>query len=96
MTCRGPVVTQRQLEVLDFVDGFTASNGYPPGYRDFMAHFGWTSTNAARDHLRAMATKRLVGWTPRIARSVHLTASGESALRTYRRALKAAAEAPKP
>lgn len=49
-------LTDRQREVLDFVKGFAAENGYPPTVREVGAHFGLVPRSVF-DHLKALARK---------------------------------------
>lgn len=64
------VLTGRQREVLAFLKKFTQEKGYPPTRKDIADHFGWSSTNAAQDHLRAMAKKGFVFIGNRQARGI--------------------------
>lgn len=50
-------LTERQSQVLAFIQGFAKKNGFPPTRQDIAKHFGWASPNAAQDHLRAIARK---------------------------------------
>lgn len=60
--------TDRQLEVLEFMRRFQRENHMPPTVREIANEFGWTSTNAAVDHLSLLARKHLVVHRPRTAR----------------------------
>jgi len=53
----GDPLTPRQAEILRWIAGFIASNAYPPTLREMCAALDLTSTNAASDHLRALARK---------------------------------------
>jgi repressor LexA len=50
-------LTPRQAEVLAFILSFQAENGMPPTRVEIAAHFGWSSANAAQDHIRALTRK---------------------------------------
>ena len=49
-------LTPRQREVLDFIQGFAAKQGYPPTVREIAGHFR-IDYRAAIDHLRALEKK---------------------------------------
>lgn len=36
-------LTQRQAQVLEFIEEFTSSQGYPPTVREVASHFGFRS-----------------------------------------------------
>lgn len=52
-------LTDRQQQVLDFVQASAAERGRPPTVREIAAHFGFASPKAASDHLAALERK---GW----------------------------------
>ncbi len=52
--------TARQLEVLSIVAAGILRNGYPPTRREICAFNGYSSTNAASDHLYRLQQKGLV------------------------------------
>jgi repressor LexA len=52
----GPRLTERQREVLDFIQTFTEANGVPPTVREIGGRFHVTP-RAAFDHLRALERK---------------------------------------
>lgn len=62
--------TRRQQQIIDFVRTFARSSGSPPTVRDICRHFGFKSTNAAREHLRLITQKGFLGKVPRSARGV--------------------------
>ena len=49
-------ITPRQRQVLDFIQSFTADQGYPPTVREIAGHFR-IDYRAAIDHLRALEKK---------------------------------------
>ncbi len=49
-------LTPRQRQILDFVQSFTAEQGYPPTVREIAGHFR-VDYRAAIDHLRALEKK---------------------------------------
>jgi repressor LexA len=50
-------LSQRQRQVLGFIEKFTRDNGYPPTLRDIGGALGIRSTNAVNDHLAALERK---------------------------------------
>lgn len=50
-------LTPRQEEVLDAIRRSIAERGFPPTLRELGAELGFTSTNAAHDHLCALERK---------------------------------------
>jgi repressor LexA len=49
-------LTDRQKEVLDYIEAFIRENPYPPTIREIAAHFGM-SAKGAYDHLKALERK---------------------------------------
>jgi repressor LexA len=49
-------LTPRQRQVLNYIQGFLAEQGYPPTVREIAGHFG-IDYRAALDHLRALEKK---------------------------------------
>lgn len=50
-------LTKRQMQVLEFIDGFVGDHGYPPTVREVAARFGFRSPRAAHDHMKALQRK---------------------------------------
>lgn len=50
-------LTERQQEVLDFIQAKIERNGYPPTIREIGAELGIRSTNGVNDHLKALERK---------------------------------------
>lgn len=71
------MVTERQAEIYQFLRDFVSERGFPPTLREICGHFGWTSTNAAAEHLRALERKQLIRIYERQARGIQLLAIGE-------------------
>ena len=65
-------LTARQAEVLAFVAGHVADHQRSPTVREISAHFGWTSTNAASDHLKALAAKGYLALDAVVARGIRV------------------------
>lgn len=52
-----PTLTDRQAEVLGFVQARQRAGGLPPTLDEICTHFGFSSANAAREHLRLIQKK---------------------------------------
>jgi len=50
-------LTDRQQEILGFINSSIAQRGYPPTLREIGRQFGIKSTNGVNDHLRALEKK---------------------------------------
>lgn len=68
-------LTERQLQILDFLRERVRVDGYPPSQRDIAAHFGF-SQNAARDHLKALERKGEISIDSGDARAIRLRTAG--------------------
>jgi repressor LexA len=66
-------LTNRQREVLEFVEGHAASTGSSPTLEEICQHFRFRSPNAAREHLRLIAQKGHLHRQPRRARGIRLS-----------------------
>lgn len=66
-------LTFRQQEVLGFVVDHVEHCGYPPTLREIADHFGMSSLNAARDHLRALENKGYLSRTADKSRAMIVT-----------------------
>jgi repressor LexA len=76
-TIDAPALTARQLDILQWIAGFTDVHGYPPTYRQVGHHYGWKSPGAAKStHLAAMQRKGVVTREPGQARTLQLTPLG--------------------
>lgn len=72
--------TARQLEVLAVIADYTEGHGYPPALADLRAALGVSSVHTVVCHLDALRRRGLVESTPRVARSLRLTAAGRRVL----------------
>lgn len=51
------LLTERQHEILSFIELSIVRRGYPPTRREIVEHFGFSGPNAASIHLKALARK---------------------------------------
>lgn len=52
--------TDRQLEVLHFINTHRKTEQCNPTMAEIAAHFGWRSLNSAQDHVDLMAKKQIL------------------------------------
>lgn len=71
-------LTQRQLEIFTFLETFLAQHGYPPTRQEIATHFGFSSANAAEQHLRALEKHGAIRMTPGVSRGIELLAETEA------------------
>ena len=67
-------LTERQQEVLQFIQSKQASEGLTPTFREIAAHFHFRSPNAALAHVHALRGKGFLSNLPRRARSLQVLA----------------------
>ncbi len=72
-------LTQRQLDILNYISSSITERGYPPTLREIGEHFGIRSTNGVNDHLKALEKKghlRREDLKSRAMRPTHMINSG--------------------
>ncbi len=65
-------LTDRQQEILSFIEQFIAQDGFPPTIAEIAAAFGVRSTNSVRGHLQALARKGVIELVPAASRGIRL------------------------
>ncbi|MCL6467499.1 MAG: repressor LexA, partial [Ralstonia sp.] len=70
-------LTPRQQQIYDLIRQTTQRTGFPPTRAEIAAEFGFSSPNAAEEHLRALARKGVIELTPGASRGIRLRAAGE-------------------
>ena len=68
-------LTQRQQEILDFIENYERQNGYWPSIREIQETFNFKSTNAVMGHLRALEKKDCLQRIPGQARTFRIQRS---------------------
>ena len=63
-------ITRRQKEVLDFLSGFTSSNGYSPSYEEIAAGLGLNSLATVHKHVTNLQSKGLLQRSHNRSRSI--------------------------
>ena len=74
----GPTAIQRS--VLRYVHNSLVTRGIAPSMREILHQFGWASTNAANDHLRALERRGLITREAMHSRAITVTDKGREAL----------------
>jgi repressor LexA len=69
-------LTKRQKEILDFLEGFLAENGYAPSFEEIAKHFGYTSLATVHEHLENLRGKGYIRKSYNASRSVELVPAG--------------------
>jgi repressor LexA len=72
-------LTRRQTEILNVIRRQIEKTGLPPTRAEICAHFGFTSPNAAEQHLRALAAKGVIEMLPGASRGLRLVGQGRLA-----------------
>lgn len=57
-------LTPKQREVFEFLKMYAKKHGYPPTRAEISEGFGWSSANAAQQHLILIAAKGYIKITP--------------------------------
>ena len=65
-------LTARQEEILAYVKDYMQETGYPPTRSEIAGKMGFKSTNAAEEHLRALARKGAIEVLPGTSRGIKL------------------------
>ena len=65
-------LTQRQSQILEFISNSIENSGMPPTRAEIAKHLGFRSANAAEDHLRALARKKVIELRPGYSRGIRL------------------------
>ena len=72
-SCRS--LTKRQIQILEFLQDFKTREGVAPTYREISGYFGFKSTKAASDHIRALENKGYVRLHGNRSRSIEIVLS---------------------
>lgn len=63
-------ITRRQKEVIDFLSGFTSTNGYSPSYEEIAAGLGLNSLATVHKHVTNLQNKGLLQRAHNRSRSI--------------------------
>ncbi len=64
--------TKKQKELLNFIEGFIASNGYGPSYREIMRSLNYKSVSTVAKHVDGLIAKGLLRKRDNSARSLEV------------------------
>lgn len=78
-------LTDRQNEVLKFIEGFILKFSYPPTRHEIAEGFDFASANAAEQHLRALERKGFIALPSGISRGIVIK---KSSLPTKKKGIK--------
>lgn len=67
-------LTEAQSQVLGFVQMYLAKYGIPPTRQEISTGFGWSSANAAQQHLVAIQRKGYIEFVGKKARGIRVVA----------------------
>src|SRR3970040_1213014 len=65
-------LTPRQAQILRLIREHLAGSGFPPTRAEICRAMGFSSPNAAEDHLRALERKGAIEMTPGASRGIRL------------------------
>jgi len=65
-------LTPRQAEILELIRSHLEETGFPPTRAEIAVHFGFSSPNAAEDHLRALERKGAIEILPGASRGLRI------------------------
>src|SRR5437868_64297 len=65
-------LTPRQQQIFDLIRNTIRQTGIPPTRAEIASEFGFSSPNAAEEHLRALARKGAIELTPGASRGIRL------------------------
>ncbi len=71
----GVEFSDRASELLAAICIFVADKGYPPTFQELMYLFGYKSIAPIQYHLERLRKRRVIAWTPRVARSIRVIAA---------------------
>jgi repressor LexA len=86
MIDHSPKLTERQQQIFDLVRDTIERTGSPPTRAEIAAELGFKSSNAAEEHLRALARKGVIELVGGTSRGIRLQASHLRAISEQRRA----------
>lgn len=70
-------LTNRQLDVLDFIKRFIADNGYSPTVREIASGMGLKSPSSVQDHLRSLVKNGIITTGKQKSRTIELLVQNE-------------------
>lgn len=74
-------LTDKQLEILNFIKDFISENGFPPTLREIGSHFNIVSTFGVKRHLDALKKKGYLNINSNSSRAISVTQSASDDFR---------------
>lgn len=71
-------LTARQQQVFELVQRAIERSGFPPTRAEIAAELGFSSANAAEEHLRALARKGVIELAPGASRGIRVVATSDA------------------
>ena len=71
-------LTERQQQVLKFIRDCIAADGLPPTRAEIAHALGFSSPNAAEQHVKALVNKGVLEWVPGASRGLRLVGDDEA------------------
>lgn len=75
------ILTNRQEDILNFINDYIDFNGFPPTYREIGKHFDISSTFGVKRHLDALSKKGYLNVEGNVSRALKLTEIGNTITR---------------
>lgn len=69
-------LTEKQKYVLEFIRSYISYNGFPPTNFEISKHFGWSSDNAANEHIKTLSSKGAISMARGVARGIKIIGEG--------------------
>lgn len=69
-------LTRRQEQILSLIREWIGTTGLPPTRVEIAQHFGFSSPNAAEQHLKVLAKKGVLDLVPGMSRGIRLKSGG--------------------
>jgi repressor LexA len=69
-------LTHRQQEVLDFIEEYVATHGFPPSVRNIAAHLSLVSASGVHKHIKALVRKKALSKQEFTSRSLRVLKRG--------------------
>ena len=66
-------LTNRQKEILDYIQEYITQHDYAPSYREIGSHFSLSSTATIAEHIESLKNKGYLENSENLARSIQLT-----------------------
>ncbi|MCC7196219.1 MAG: transcriptional repressor LexA [Gemmatimonadaceae bacterium] len=68
-------LTKRQRQILDYLNGYTAANGYAPSFEEIAGHFNYNSLATVHEHLTNLERKGYIKRTYNESRAIEILPS---------------------